>query len=726
MNDGADDRHRAAGSALAEVDEPGVGAEEVSPGSNAENEEAQVASREERVAGLKSALSDKKRAVLRKLIRGRGTDAAALTVPRRAGSGPAVLSFAQERLWFLDRLHPGTAFYNLPTYLRLDGTLDVAALHRVLGELVARHEALRTVFVQEGGEPVQVIRESFPVRFPVLDLGNLPPAAQDEELQRLVHDEVTAPFDLAAGPLWRAHLYRLGATAWAMVFCAHHIISDGWSIAVLVREVGALYRAHSEGSPSPRPAGSAGHGGSAGLPALPIQYADFAEWQRRWLTGAQLAAQLDYWRDELAGAPTLLALPADRPRAAVQSTRGGEREARLPQALVEQVRSLAERLGATLFMILLAAFDLLLAFYTGQEDVLVGSPVANRNLHEIESLVGFFANTLVLRGRLRGAPTFREFLARVRAAALGAYSHQDLPFEKLVEELKVERSLSYTPLFQVIFVLQNASASLEMPGLTLRSLPTQRWTAKFDLSLTASEEAAGLHLGAEYSADLFDGATMSRLLGHFDALLHEIVGDPERRIDGFALVPAAERQQLLSEWNDTRLTSPDGGDLAARVAAWAARTPAAAAVVRDDESLSYAELDRRANALAFRLRGLGVGLDAIVAICAGRSFAMTVGVLAVLKAGAAYLPLDPAYPPERLSFMLADSGAPVLLVQDEFLGLVPPYGGEVIRLDAALADAGRDEAPAVSVSPENLAYVLFTSGSTGRPKGVAMSRGALA
>ncbi|HEY0784082.1 MAG TPA: amino acid adenylation domain-containing protein, partial [Thermoanaerobaculia bacterium] len=470
----------------------------------------------------------------------------------------------------------------------------------------------------------------------------------------------------------------------------------------------------------------AGNGGSAGLAALPVQYADFAVWQRGWLQGEHLEEQLAYWRRELAAAPTVLDLPGDRPRPAVQSFRGATATSALPAPLVAALRALARSQGATLFMTLLAAFQLLLGRLSGQDDVLVGSPIANRGRSEIEGLIGFFANTLVFRARLAAASTFSALLAQVRETALGAYAHQDLPFERLVEDLAVERSLAHSPLFQALFLLAAPVPRLDLPGLRVEALESDGGSAKFDLNLALAETGDGLGAALEHSSDLFDRSTARRWIAHYTVLLERIVERSDERLDRLELLAPAERQQLLGEWNDTRLTLPDGGDLAAHVAVWAARTPAAAAVVRGDESLSYAELDRRANALAVRLCGLGVGPDAIVAICAGRSFAMTVGVLAVLKAGAAYLPLDPAYPPERLSFMLADSGAPVLLVQDEFLGLVPPYGGEVIRLDAALADAGRDEAPAVSVSPENLAYVLFTSGSTGRPKGVAMSRGALA
>ncbi|HEY0783838.1 MAG TPA: condensation domain-containing protein, partial [Thermoanaerobaculia bacterium] len=483
---------------------------------------------------------------------------------------------------------------------------------------------------------------------------------------------------------------------------------------VLVREVGTLYAAYRERT-------------APSLPELPVQYADFAVWQRRWLAGEVLDRQLAYWRDELAGAPTVLELPADRARPPVQSLRGASEPVVLPSEIASGLRTLARGQGATLFMTLLASYSALLGRLSGQADVLVGLPIANRSRPEVEPLIGFFVNTLVLRGRLSGDPSFAELLGRVRVSALGGYAHQDLPFERLVEALSVERSLSHSPLFQAMLVVQHAgSGGLELPGLRLSPFALAGSTSKFDLNLSLLEEGDRLSGALEYSTDLFDAVTVRRLLGQLAVLIEGAIAAPRFRLSELPLLGAAERQQVVREWNDSALAVPDGSDLAARVAVWGKSTPKAPAVLWGEESLSYRDLNRRANALAFRLRDLGVGPDTIVAICAGRSFAMTVGVLAVLKAGAAYLPLDPAYPPERLSFMLADSGAPVLLVQDEVTGSLPPYDGEVIRLDAALADEGSDAAPVVAISPENLAYVLFTSGSTGRPKGVAMSRGALA
>ncbi|HEY0781135.1 MAG TPA: condensation domain-containing protein, partial [Thermoanaerobaculia bacterium] len=652
-------------------------------------------------------------------------------VPRDA---PLPLSFAQERLWFLDQLEPGGVTYNVPAALRLSGALDLEALRASLTEVVRRHESLRTTFEEVLGSPVQRIEPAREVGLPEVDLRGLTAAARELEVGRLTAAEAARPFSLAAGPLLRATALRLtggagdGVGEWGLLFTLHHIVSDAWSAEILVRELGALYGAYCTGRPSPRPAGSAGHGGSAGLPELPVQYADFAVWQRQWLSGEVLEEQLAYWRAELAGAPMVLQLPADRPRPAVQTFRGWTEPIALPHEVSAALRSLARQSGATLFMTLLAAFDALLGRTTGQVDLLVGSPIANRSRREVEGLIGFFVNTLVLRGRLTGEPSFGELAERVRSTALGAYGHQDLPFERLVEALQVPRSLSYSPLFQVMFVLQHARPPLALPGLEVSGLTRQGVTAKWDLNLSLVDSAESITGSCEYSTDLFEPVTVRRLLAHFETLLEGIVAAPERRLSELPLMAPSERQQLTLEWNDTGSELPQSGDLAARVVGWAERSPDAPAVVFGPESLSYRELDRRSNGLARRLIRSGVGPDRIVAICAERSLEMAVAVLAVLKAGGAYMPLDPTYPSERLSFLLADSGAPVLLTQARLLASQPvrfaSYDGSVIYLEEP--SESDDAAPACQAAPENLAYVLFTSGSTGRPKGVAMSRGALA
>ncbi|HEY0783170.1 MAG TPA: condensation domain-containing protein, partial [Thermoanaerobaculia bacterium] len=613
----------------------------------------------------------------------------------------------------------------VPGGYRLRGALDLSALAGSLSEVVRRHEALRTTFARVNGEPAQRIAPPFRVPLPEVDLGALPADAAAAEAERLAAAESVRPFDLKSGPLLRATILRRGAGERTLLVTLHHIVSDAWSMEILVREVAALSAAIRAGRPSPRPAGSAGNGGSAGLPALPVQYADFAAWQRRWLEGDGLAAELAWWRDELAGAPTELALPTDRPRPPVLSFRGRGAEVALSRELADGLRRLGRERGATLFMTLLAAFQVVLGRTAGQLDLLVGSPIANRGRREVQGLIGFFVNTLVLRGRLAGAPPFADLLARTRSRALGAYSHQDLPFERLVEALAVPRSLARNPLFQAMLVVQHAAPEgPPLADVAIEPLPLATTTAKFDLNLSLTEADGTLAGGLEYSTDLFDATTAERLLARFAVLLAAAVAAPETPIDALPLLSPAERHQAVLEWNDTATAAVPGGDLAQRLAVWAARTPNAPAVSFRGETLTYRELDRHANGLAHRLREVGVGADSIVALRAERSLAMIVAVLAALKAGAAYLPIDPAYPAERQAFMLADAAAAVLLADGRASGGLPPFAGPVLWLEKETATA--DAPPAGLPTPLSLAYVLFTSGSTGRPKGVAMSRGALA
>ncbi|HWN45428.1 MAG TPA: amino acid adenylation domain-containing protein, partial [Thermoanaerobaculia bacterium] len=606
-----------------------------------------------------------------------GLAASPLLVPiPRMGAIP--LSFAQERLWFLDQMEPGSAAYNMPFGARLDGELDIAAFGRALTGIMQRHEALRTTF-QGGsdGRPVQVIAPATPLALPVIDLTGHP-----GEAQGLLAAEARRPFDLSRGPLLRVLLLRLAPQSHVALVVQHHIVSDGWSIGVFLRELSALY----EGSR---------------LPELPVQYADYAVWQRSWLT---IDAQLAWWRERLAGAPQVLELPADRPRPPVRSLHGDELAVRLPAGLVHDLEALGRREGATLFMVLLAAFQALLQRYTGQDDLLVGSPVAGRGSRGLEPLIGFFVNDLVLRADLSGNPGFPAFLARVRNGALAAYAHQDVPFERLVEELRPERDRSRPPLVQVMLALQNAPLPEPRLGpVTMTQVEVGTGTAKLDLALSLRETVEGLVGGLEYNADLFDPATVARLLANFETLLRGIATAPQRRLSDLPLLTGAERR-LLAAWNDT---AGSVEHLAPQLFwEWVERTPEALAASAGGERVTYAELGRRARRLASRLRALGVGPESVVALCMEPGIQSLTGMLGVLAAGGAYLPLDPSHPPERRAFMVADAGAGLVLTRDE------PWSAEEEHVAPVLADA--------------LAYVIYTSGSTGRPKGVAVPHRGLA
>ncbi|HEX8273806.1 MAG TPA: amino acid adenylation domain-containing protein, partial [Longimicrobiaceae bacterium] len=630
----------------------------------------------------------------------------------RAGAVP--LSFAQERLWFLDRLQPGSAFYNVPAALRLSGGLDARALGRALGEIVRRHEALRTTFAEAEGSPVQIVAPFGGFELPVEDLAGLGESEREATAKRRAAEDAARPFDLRRGPLFRAALLRLDVEEYVLLLCMHHVVSDEWSMGVLFGELAALYAAYREGGESP-------------LPELAVQYADYAVWQREQLQGEVLERQIGYWKERLAGAPELLELPADHPRPAVQTFRGAAEPVALQGELLERLEALSRREGVTLYMTLLAAFQALLSRYSGSEDVVVGSPIAGRTRRETEGLIGFFVNTLVLRSDLSGDPSFREVLRRVRETTLGAYEHQEVPFERLVAELRPERSLSHSPLVQVIFALQNAGgAAGTLPGLQLQPVETELESAKFDLILGVAATPQGLQGEFSYATDLFERATIARMLGHLERVLEQVADDAEVRLGALELLGEAERAQVLEAWNRTEAEYPADRCVHQLFEAQAARTPDAPAVVFGAETLSYAELAARTGRLAHHLRRLGVGPEARVGICLERSPEMVVAVLAVLRAGGAYVPLDPAFPAERLGLMAADSGIAVLLTQGKLRGLMPDFAGEVVVLDSPADLASGDGALPHSPSPDNLAYVIYTSGSTGAPKGVLVTHGGLA
>jgi len=629
------------------------------------------------------------------------------------------LSFAQQRLWFLDQLDPGQASYNLPEAVRLTGTLDSAALERAINEVIRRHEALRTTFeMTPEGRPRQLIAPTLIVALPVTDLSALPPAEREVEAQRLASAEAARPFDLARGPLLRVALLRLSPAEHVLLLTLHHIIGDDWSSSVIMRELATLYDAFTHGRPSP-------------LPELRLQYADFAAWQRNWLRGETLETQLGYWKKQLAGSPPLLELPTDRPRPAVQTFAGAYHTFTLSADLTRRLRALAQSEGATLFMVLLAAFDVLLYRHSRQADFNVGTPIANRNRADLEPLIGFFVNTLVLRAILHPELSFRALVRQVRETALGAYAHQDLPFEMIVDALQPQRDLSHSPLFQVMFALQNTPRGVgatrtpisagDSP-LMLSAFESHSGTAKFDLTLFMVEEGEALGGALEYNTDLFDAVTIERLAEHFKILLAAAAAAPETSVARLPLLSDAERRQLLVEWNRTEAPVPTHLCVHHLFEQQVEQTPEALAAVSGDRMLTYRALNERANQLAHHLHRLGVQTETLVALCLTRSLEVVVGILGVLKAGAAYVPIDPTYPADRIAFMLGDARAPVLLTQSALVSQLPETTAQIVCLDTDWPIISHCPAsnPHSSVTPSNLAYVIYTSGSTGRPKGAML------
>ncbi|HZF08985.1 MAG TPA: amino acid adenylation domain-containing protein, partial [Thermoanaerobaculia bacterium] len=629
------------------------------------------------------------------------------------------LSYPQERLWFLDRLLPDSAVYNIPMVLRLSGRLDLDLLRRAFAELVRRHGGLRTTFALKDGSPVQVVAPPSAPDLPLVDLTGLPLALRESLVVTLGAEDARRPFDLTVGPLLRLTLLRIseeaGASEHGLIVDMHHIVSDGWSMGVFVRELAALYVAFLAGRPSP-------------LPELPLQYADFAVWQRDGLQGEALETEYAYWKEQLAGVPAVTQFPTDRPRPALQRFQGSHLQLPLSPELVRAVSVASRAASVTLFMSLLAALDVLLLRYGGQDDLVVGSPIAGRNRTELEGVIGLFLNTLALRVDAAGDPTVSELLARVRETTLSAFAHQEMPFEKLVEEIAPERNLARAPLFQILLVLQNIPlAPLHLPGFALRPIAIDSGTAKFDLSVNLREEGGGLLAAWHYNRDLFDASTVRRLAAGFERLLGALVASGPRRISELPLLGPAEAQQLR-EWNATAAAYPEGRrPLPGLLAEQAARTPDSVALVFASASLTYAEMDRRAARLAEGLRRQGVGPEIRVGICAERSLDLVLGLLAILKAGGAYVPLDPSYPAERLAFMLDDADVPVLLTDRQLLGMLPASsaGRAVVLLGEALnctAETRTEETcPEAAVQGGSAAYVIYTSGSTGQPKGAINS-----
>jgi len=660
----------------------------------------------------RSNLSESKRDLLEKRLRGLAKPATAdLQIAPREKKDHGPLSAAQQRMWFFSELQPGSAVYNIPFALRLQGELNIPALCAALDAIVLRHEILRTRFFAEGGSPVQVVAEAEPVALPETDLSGEPAAQREEILRRLLVEESRRPFDLGRDPVMRATLIHLEETDHVLTLVIHHIASDLWAWGILLRELGALYGGFAAGNP-------------AALPALGIQYADYAAWERSWLGSPAIEKQLAYWKQKLAGAPALLDLPTDRPRPTEMSFRGALARHSLPSAVLEALKQLSRREDATLFVTLLTAFKVLIFRLTQQPDVIVGMPTAGRNHPQTEGLIGLFVNTLAVRNDLSGDPPFHLLLHDVKTAAVEALTHQDLSFDKLIEELRPARTPGYLPLVQVMFTLQAAvNHDAHLPGLGVAPIDIDPGTARFDLTLVAEQKTDRLDLVLEYSTDLFEAATARRMLGQFQTLLEGIVADSRQHISQLPILTAAERQQQLVEWNRTHLDFPPDYGLHQLFEAQVVLHPLQEALVAGSRRLTYRELNERADQLACHLRKLGVERETRVAVFLTRDAEMVITLLAILKAGGAYVAMDPAYPLERLAFILQDSCAGLVATQRSLLPALPPSSGKIVVVDELLA-SGRD-GDSMSWVPSaahdrDLAYVIYTSGSTGRPKGVAI------
>ena len=667
---------------------------------------------DQRLAGL----SPEKRALLMQQLARRAAATAPVKadIGRRARPERLPLSSAQQRLWILDQFDPGNSVYNVTSLMRLYGNLDVEALRRTLDEIVNRHESLRTVFPKDEQGPWQRVLPPQPQPLPIHDLSTLAVDADGANAREaaafdLARADARAPFDLVNGPVFRAMLVRIAEDDHVLILSAHHIAVDGWSFGVLYGELTQLYRTFLAGEPSP-------------LPELPIQYADYTLWQLEELGSEGLGKQLEYWQQRFPSAPPVLELPGDRPRPPVQSYRGAILQRTIPAELYETVKRFSRQEGTTAFMTYLAAYQTLLSRYSGQEDIVVGVGNANRPRREIEPLIGFFVNTLPLRVDLSGNPTFREFLAQVKTSTLDSYANQDLPVERLLETLNIDRDLSHAPLFQTMLFYQNFPVEpIVLPGLTLVPVDisaTHSGTARSDISIFAAESGGGLSMLIEYATDLFDADYIEAFADHLEQLLRAVVADADRRIGDIDILPPQERKRLLVDWNATAAPLPAENTVHAMFAAQAARTPQAIAVVQGDDRLTYAELDAQAERLAARLRAQGCGPGRMVGLFLERTPRMLVALLGALKAGAAYVPLDPSYPIERIGFMLEDSAAPVVVTERALLADLPAGSHAVLTIEDALESDAPVSAGGAVAGPEEIAYVIFTSGSTGRPKGV--------
>ena len=664
-------------------------------------------------------LPPKKRAILEHRLQKKRGDVFPKQIiprlPRKGQSDAFSLSFGQERLWFLSRLDPDSSIYNEPNAFRLMGGLNRSALEMGLSEIVRRHEILRTTFSIVKEQPVQIIGRAVETKLPLVDLQKLLEHDREDQIQDIAVKEALRPFDLAQGPVLRATLLCLEEKVHVLLLTMHHIVADGWSAGPFTQELAICYDVFSTGKPS-------------FLSELPIQYADFADWHRRWLSKEKLEEQRCYWKQQLDGAPFVVELPTERTRPTVQTFQGTRQSRILPESLSEKLKARSRQEGVTSFMSLLSTFVVLLYRYTGQEDLLVGTPIAGRNWAEVEELIGFFVNTLVLRANMSGNPSVRDLRGRIRKVCSEAYAHQDLPFEKLVEELQPERDLSRSPLFQVMFIHENDRIHVpELPGLALKPLMIDIRRVNFDLCLYIEERERHLSATLDYNAHMFDNAIMARMLGHFQTLLGAIIVSGEQRISALSFLTESERHQLQVAWNDTRATHPQKSCLHSLVEVQAARTPDAVGVIFEEKQLTYQELNHRANQLAHRLQKLGVGPEVLVGIYTERSLEMVIGILGILKAGGAYVPLDPEYPKERLAFILENARVKVLLTQMQLDDKLVEHGAEIICLDSDWPDIAQEpeQSPLSVTQIDNLAYVIYTSGSTGTPKGVQVTHRAV-
>ena len=661
-------------------------------------------------------LSPEKRALLNRFIEREGRSASRSTVDSDGilpvqDRDQLALSFAQERLWFVSHIQTGHTPYNNLLPLHIRGELDQGQLARALKEILSRHEVLRTTFAQTDGKPWQIINPPTPVVLPTTDLRQVEQARREQAIRETAERESDLPFDLSVGPLIRTHLLLLDDREHVLLLTLHHIVTDEWSTDILIRELAALYKAFAANQPSP-------------LAPLPIQYADYAAWQREWLQGERLEAQLGYWRERLSGAP-MLGLPTDHPRVQVQTFGGARINRVLPKSLSQEVKAMAKGQGVTLYILLLAAFVTLMHRLSGQQDIVVGSPVANRGRRELEGLIGFFVNTLALRADLSGEPTFTEVVARVRELVLGAYAHQELPFEKLIDDLKPERDLSRNPLFQVVFSVLNAPDALseaDPEALQMSLVPIALRTTRFDIECNALDTADGLLVRLVYNTDLFDATTIERLLAQYERVLASVVSNPDTKVSAIDLLGDAERQQLLESWNATTVPYPREGSVVSEFARQVTETPDAPAVEYEGESLSYRELDQRANQLAHWLRDRGVDRGSLVGLCMERSLDLVTGILGVMKAGAGYVPLDAEYPQERLAYMVSDTGVALVLCTRETQAAMSALDIQAINIQTKQPEIAQApvEAPAVTLNGRDVAYIMYTSGSTGWPKGVVV------
>ncbi|MCU0643016.1 MAG: condensation domain-containing protein, partial [bacterium] len=664
-------------------------------------------------------LSPEKRELLELMLKEKGVDLlGAKIVSQGRENNKFPISFGQQRLWFLDQLDPGTPLYNNPAAVILKGKANIPALEKALNEIVQRHEVLRTTFAMENDQPIQVIDAEMPIKLEQIDLRHLPASEREQEAMRIAKEEAQKPFDLTTGPLFRVTLLQLADQEYFMILVMHHIVSDGWSLSIFIQEVAILYKVLVAGHPSP-------------LPELQVQYADFAHWQRQWMQGKVLEDQLSYWREQLRDAPPVLNLPLDHPRPGYQSTNGRTHFFDFPDHLRQAIDAMAKQEDVTLFMIVLAAFNALLFRYTGQADICVGTPIAGRNRRETESLIGFFVNTLVMRADLSGNPTIRDLLKRVKNVAVGAYGHQDIPFETLVEKLQPERDMAISPFFQVMFVhLDTTTQTLKLPDITIEPRQIDSGTAKFDLTFVIEENEEKLAGQIVYNTDLFEPATIERMAAQFQVLFDGMVKDVERRISELPLISESEQVQILENWSRApqEFYSPQSKSIGELFEAQVKKASDEIALIYENEKLNYQELNERANRLAHHLMDYGVAPEALVGICLEQPMDMIISLLAIFKAGGAHLPLDPAYPKERLAFMIEDSAVPAIITEDNLLELLPDNGSRKICLnrDQEMIAKQSKKNPTQRAAVENLAYVIYTSGSTGKPKGVMISHGAIA